>query len=155
MQYVLLVYGVGPFRNLQAPIRMCHPLLTVYDAQQLRALYRTYVRVYRFVPFAQEYCSASMAHLPPCPHRNLCQFSSVVGGAAQDSLREMVLVWGKETPSVLMVGSQARRFCEPKGSVSATAACASAPSMGSVLRDVVNRKRYVNILLINKAMPPG
>ena len=113
---------------------MCHPLLAVYDAQQLRALYRTYVCVYRFVPFAQEYGSASMAHLPPCPHRNLCRFSSVVGGAAQDSLREMVCVWDKKTPSVLMDSS---------------------PSMGSVLRDVVNRKRYVNILLINKAMPPG
>ena len=46
----------------------------------------------------------------------------------------MVHVWDKKTPSVLMDSS---------------------PSMGSVLRDVVNRKRYVNILLINKAMPPG
>ena len=52
----------------------------------------------------------------------------------QDTFCALVLVWDKKTLSVLMDSS---------------------PSMGSVLRDVVNRKRYVNILLINKAMPPG
>ena len=83
---------------------------------------------------AQEYGTSLVAYLHPCPHRNLCRLGSVVGGAAQDSFCALVYVWGKKTPSVLMDSS---------------------PSMGSVLRDVVNRKRYVNILLINKAMPPG
>ena len=83
---------------------------------------------------AQEYSAACMAYLYPCPHRNHCWLCGVVGGTAQDTLRALVLVWDKKTPSVLMDSS---------------------PSMGSVLRDVVNRKRYVNILLINKAMPPG
>ena len=83
---------------------------------------------------AQEYGTSFVAHLPPCPHRNLYWLCGVVGGAAQDTFRALVYVWDKKTPSVLTDSS---------------------PSMGSVLRDVVNRKRYVNILLINKAMPPG
>ena len=37
-----------------------------------------------------------MAYLCPRPHRNLCWIGRVVGGAAQDTFRALVLVWGKE-----------------------------------------------------------
>ena len=93
VQYILLGYGVGSFRTLQAPIRLRHALLAVYDAQQLRSLHRTYVSLYGYLLVAQEHGSASVAYLHACPHRNLRWFCRVMGGAAQDSFREMVYVW--------------------------------------------------------------
>ena len=93
VQYILLGYGVGSFRTLQAPIRLRHALLAVYDAQQLRSLHRTYDRMLGNLHTTQIEHTASMEHLHNYNSNNLRRLIPSLGASTKNTACKVVRIW--------------------------------------------------------------